>query len=140
MTNHALPNARPARILAGLVAIVVAATLAFVAPLSARAAGLDTLQPRADQAPSLPLTVAISKVTGGENGPYVVKLTNSSANTIKVSAKVLLAIASHAESKARNLPEHSLAAGQAWTIADLVADDRVVVSAAGFAPLEIVVK
>jgi hypothetical protein len=78
-------------------------------------------------------------VTGGENGPYVLKVKNTSADTLKVSAKILLAVAFHADNKAKLVPEHAIAAGDTWSIADLAAADKVILTATGFAPLEIVV-
>jgi len=48
-----------------------------------------------------------------------------------------LSVVNHAMDKARKLPDHSLAAGQTWTISELTADDKVILSAPGYAPLEI---
>ena len=122
-----------------LLALGCAFSLALVPISTMNAADTATLQPLADKAPSLPLTATFEKVTGGEKGPYVLKLTNSSKDSIKVTAKVLLAVAFHADSKARNIPEHAIGPGQVWSISDLVATDKVIISAAGFAPLELTV-
>jgi uncharacterized protein YcgI (DUF1989 family) len=94
----------------------------------------------ADMAPKLPLSASFEKAAGAENAPYVLTLTNDSKDTVKASAKVLLAVAFHAESKARNVPEQVIEPGKTWTIADLAKGDRVVVSAEGFAALELTVE
>jgi len=95
---------------------------------------------KADKAPSLPLSASFEKVAGTETAPYVLTLKNDSANAVKAGAKVLLAVAFHAEAKARNVPEQVIEPGKTCKIADLSAGDRVVVSAEGFAPLELTVK
>jgi hypothetical protein len=112
----------------------------LLVPAPAKAADTATLLPLADKSPALPLTATFSKVADAEKGPYVLKLKNDSKETIKVTAKILLSVVFHAESKAKNLPEHAIEAGQVWTIADLAAEDKVILTAAGFAPLELVVK
>ena len=99
----------------------------------------------ADAAPAtakaaLPLSHSLTKVTGGEKGPFVLTLKNDSKAAVTVTAKVLLAVAYHAESKARNLPAQKIDAGHDWKIADLAAEDKVILTAEGFAPLTIVVK
>ena len=98
------------------------------------------MQPMAAQAPSLPLSATFEKVSGVETAPYVLTLKNDSEKTVKASAKVLLAIAFHAESKARAVPAQDIEPGKTWKIADLSAGDRVVVSGEGFATLELTVK
>lgn len=85
---------------------------------------------------ALPLSPTFEKVASTEGTPFVLHLKNDSKDTLKLSGKVLLSVVNHAMDKARVLPEHSLAAGEVWTIAALSADDRVLVSAAGYAPLE----
>jgi hypothetical protein len=92
------------------------------------------------KAPALPLKSSFEKVAGNEKGPFVLKLKNKSKVAVNVTAKVLLAVAFHGEDKARHIPAHSIAAGEVWSIADLAAEDKVVLTAEGFAPLEIVVK
>jgi len=88
---------------------------------------------------ALPLDVKIEKIAGKDKA-YIVKLTNTSKEAIKVTAKVLLAVAFHGEEKARHIPAHNIDAGKEWTIDDLAFDDHVIVTAAGHAPLEIKVK
>jgi hypothetical protein len=125
-----------------LLSISCAALLAFAAR-GLNAADLPTVQPLADGAPAaaaaLPLDVKIEKVADKEKA-FVVKLTNHSKDSLKVTAKVLLAVAFHGEERARRIPAHSIDAGKEWSIEDLAFDDHVVVSAEGFAPLEIKVK
>jgi hypothetical protein len=133
-------SSRPALRRTNLLALGCALGLAFVPVAALRAADTLTPQNLADSAPalpSLPLTSSIEKTTGGENGPYVLKLKNTSTAAVKVTAKILLSVAFHAENKAKNLPEHTVEAGQVWSIADLAAADKVVLAAKGYAPLEI---
>jgi hypothetical protein len=94
----------------------------------------------ADTAPALPLTHSFTKVEGGEKGPYVLQLKNESASDITVSGKILLAVAFHAESRSRSIPSHKIEAGKSWSIADLAFDDKITLTADGFAPLELSVK
>ncbi len=122
-----------------LIALGCVFGLALVQVPAMKAAGTATLQPLADKAPSLPLTATFEKVTGTESGPYVLTLKNDSKDALKVSAKVLLSVAFHAEAKARNVPEHAIDAGQTWSIPNLAAQDRITVTAKGFAPLELTV-
>jgi hypothetical protein len=121
-----------------------AALLAFGLVIAAvptlKASDLATLQPMADAKVPLPLTSVIEKVTGAEKGPYVLKLKNESKAEVKVTAKILLAVFEHGEDKAKHLPAHTIEAGKTWKIADLAAEDKVIVTADGFAPLEIVIK
>lgn len=137
-----IPNASSHRLALGrtaLLALGCAFSLALVQIPARGAADTATLQPLADKAPSLPVTSAFEKVAGAEHGPYVLKLTNTSKDALKVSVKVLLSVAFHAEAKARNLPEQAIDAGKTWTVADLSAQDKVIVTAKGFAPLELAV-
>lgn len=91
----------------------------------------------ADKAATLPLTATFEKVTGSEGAPFVLKLKNNSKETLKVSGKVLLAVVHHAMDKARVLPEQAVEAGHVMTIKDLSAEDKIVLTAPGFAPLEL---
>lgn len=112
-------------------ACVFSLTLASVPALNAET---TTLQPLADKA--LPLAGTFEKVAGTEGAPFALKLKNDSKETVKVSARVLLAVVHHAMDKARNLPEQAIEAGAVWTIKDLSADDRIILSAPGYAALE----
>ena len=119
-----------------------AALLALTAAPALQAAGLTTLQSLADAAPAataLPLDVKIEKVADKEKA-FVVKLTNHSKDSLKVTAKVLLAVAFHGEEKARRIPAHTIEAGKEWSIDDLAFDDHVILSADGFDTLKITVK
>jgi hypothetical protein len=93
----------------------------------------------ADAAPSLPLTATFEKSMDQEGGLYVLNLKNVSSDTLKVTTKVLLSVAFHADSKARNIPEHAIDPGQVWTIPNLAAADKVIITAKDFAPLELTV-
>jgi len=124
-----------------LFAVGCALSLAlFGVPALSAADSAVTLKPVADKAPELPLTHFFKKVEGGEKGPYVLTLKNTSKADVTVTAKILLAVAFHAESKAKTLPAHKIEAGHDWSIPDLAFDDHVVLTAEGFAPLEIKVK
>jgi hypothetical protein len=123
-----------------LLALGCAFCAAFVSVPALKAADAVTLQSLADAAPALPLSHSFTKVEGGEKGPYVLKLKNESSTDVTVTVKILLAVVFHAETKARNLPAHKIEAGKDWSIADLAAEDKVTVTAEGYAPLEIVVK
>jgi hypothetical protein len=106
-------------------------------PSAVRAADAATLQPLADKAPSLPVTTTFEKAKDGTVPPYVLHLRNISKAPLKVSAKVLLSVVHHNADKARNIPTHVIAPGQVWTIAELAALDKVILTAEGFAPLEV---
>lgn len=98
-----------------------------------------SLRPLDDKAASLPLTSDFSKGTDANMGPYILSLTNTSKNAIKVSAKIHLSVSFHANTKDRNISDHVIDSGQVWTIDDLAAADTVTVTADGFAPLELTV-
>jgi hypothetical protein len=115
-----------------------ALTLSIVPVPATRAANTTTLNALDDKAPSLPLTASFAK-SDGEDGPYVLSLKNTSDSSVKVSVKILLSVYFHADSKARNVPEHAIDAGQVWTIPGLAANDKLTVSGTGFAPMELIV-
>ena len=120
-----------------LLVLACVAGLPFVA-VSVHAAGDAASQPRADQPlPALPLSHTFEKSPDGGATPFVVNVKNDSKATLKLSGHVLLSVVNHASDKARKLPDHSLEAGKTWTITELTADDKVILSAAGYAPLEI---
>jgi hypothetical protein len=134
-TTHACPDAFRIALLA------LACALALVAlPSSAlRAADAPASPPAADKAPNLPLVPTFDKVASGESGPYVLNLKNVSKDTVTASAQVIASVTFHATAKTRTLPEHAIDPGQVWTITELAATDKVIVSAKGFAPLEVTV-
>jgi hypothetical protein len=123
---------------AALAAIAFASALALVQGPAARAAGSSTLTSLDDKAASLPVSTSFAKADG-EDGPYVLSVKNTSGSSISVSAKILLSVYFHADSKAKNIPAHAIDAGQTWTIPGLAASDKVTLSADGFAPLELTV-
>jgi hypothetical protein len=116
-----------------------ALALAISSGPTLRASGAPALQALDDKAPALPLTATFTKVEGAESGPYVLKLENTSKDALKVTAQVLTSLPSHAEHRTRDIPEHVIEAGQAWSIPDLAATDKVTVRSPGFAPLELTV-
>ena len=85
----------------------------------------------------LPVTATFEKVASTEGTPFVLHLKNDSKDTLKLSGKVLLSVVNHAMDKARAVPEQSVEAGKVMTVSGLSGDDKVIVSAAGFAPLEV---
>jgi len=132
-------SGRPA--LRRIALLALGCSLALVAtPFSAlRAADAQASQAAADKAPSLPLVPTFEKVASGENGPYVLNLKNVSKDAVTVSAQVIASVTFHATAKTRNLPDHAIESGQAWTITELAATDKVIISGKGFAPLELTV-
>jgi hypothetical protein len=129
---------RRASILSALAVLGCAFAFAFAQAPAARGADNGALKPLDDKAPSLPLTPTFEKADA-DTGPYVLNLKNTSDGTIKVTAKVLLSVYFHADSKSRNLPEHAIDPGQVWTIPGLASNDKVTVSGSGYAPLELTV-
>jgi hypothetical protein len=124
---------------AALFALGCAFTLSFVPVSALKAADAAPTPPSTEKGPKLPLTATFEKVTGGENGPYVLKLKNVSKDPVTVSTKILLSVVFHADNKARHLPEHVIKAAEVWSIPDLASADKVILTAKGFAPLEIIV-
>jgi hypothetical protein len=119
-------------------AALAALGLALLPTAAVRAASAPAVNALDDKAPALPLTASFAKVDG-EDGPYVLSLKNTSDSAVKVSAKILLSVYFHADSKAKNIPVHTIEAGQVWTIPGLAANDKVTISGDGFAPLELTV-
>jgi len=88
------------------------------------------------KAPALPLTATFEKSAPGENGgPYCVVLTNTSAHAVKVTAMVHYSVVSHPSAKSKTLPAQEIAPGKTLKIDDLAAEDKVMLSAEGFAQL-----
>ena len=136
LTNKSSPRLPRRNVL-----LVLGCTLSLVLlPLQALQAAPATPATATVTAPALPLSHTLVKVTGGEKGPFVLTLKNDSKAAVTVHAKILLAVAYHAESKAKLLPAQKIDAGHDWKIADLAAEDKVILTAEGFAPLTIVVK
>jgi hypothetical protein len=140
--NPIMNNSNPVRSLNRsrmVLALACAIGLTLASVPAMIAADTSAKQPLADKAPALPLTATFEKVASTEGTPFVLKLKNDSKDTLKLSGKVLLSVVHHAMDKARVLPDQVLEGGQVWTIKDLSAQDKVLVTAAGFAPLEVVV-
>jgi hypothetical protein len=135
MKNNKAPIGRSA---VSIIAIGFAIGVAVALAPSARAADSATLRPLADTLPSLSLAPTFDKADG-DTGPYVLSLKNTSSDPIKAIASVLLAVASHADKKTRDVSEHVTAPGEVWTIPGLAAGDKITVTADGFAPLELTV-
>jgi hypothetical protein len=131
-SSHALSSVLRTALLA------VGCTLgaALLQPAVGKAADLHQLD---DKAPSLPLSATFDKVSGTEGGPYVLKLKNTSSDSLSVSGKVVLAVPFHGNTKERPIAAHLVEAGQTWSISDLSAGDKVTLTAMGFAPLELAV-
>lgn len=119
-------------------ALLASSCLAAAAFLGSSAFAADSAsQPRADKAaPALPLSHSFEKASEGAT-PFVLTVKNDSKATLQLSGHVLLSVVNHAMDKARKLPDHSLEAGKTWTITELTADDKVILNAAGYAPLEV---
>jgi len=111
--------------------------LAFAPAL--HAASDDATAKASDKAQALPLTATFAKDKNAEGPPYTLTLKNVSAHAVKVKAKILLAVAFHADNRAKNLPEHAIDAGKDWSIPGLAAQDKVILTAEGYAPLELLV-
>jgi hypothetical protein len=139
MSISTTSSLRPAACRTALFAFGCALSLVLVQTAALKAADPAAPQAPAVKAPSLPVTATFDKVANAEAGPYVLNLKNNSQDALKVSAKVLLAVAFHMESKARMVPAHVIDPGQTWSIPDLAAADRITLTAEGYAPLELTV-
>ena len=134
--NPTIPPSRLPRFAAlfalGSVFFLTAAQLPAAAPERA------DLRPLADEAPSLPVTTTFEKAEG-DAGPYVLKVMSVSKETLVVSAKITLSVASHGDMKEKNLPAHTIEPGQTWSVPGLAATDKVTLTAKGFASVELTV-
>ena len=123
--------------------LLIALTLAALAAATispAVAANAPATKASAEQTRKLPVTATFERVATEDGPPYVLKLTNNSAGDLKVSATVMLSVVSHNRDKAREVPAQVIAPGKSVTIRELAAQDKVVVRADGYAPLELEVK
>jgi len=133
------PSSAPARICrTGLIALGCTLGLAIAGAPAARAADAAAPSRLADKAPSLPVSYTFEKVTEGESGPYELHLKNTSSEALAVDAQVTSSVTFHANAKTRSL-SGNIEPGQVWTVTELAASDKVVVSAKGYAPLELTV-
>ena len=132
------PSSALARIVgAGLASLGLAMGLAIALAPAATAADSAAPSRLADKAPNLPVTYTFEKVEG-ETGPYVLHLKNTSDAALTVDAQVTSSVTFHANSKTRSVTGH-IEPGQVFTVTELAASDKVVVSSSGFAPLELTV-
>jgi|GEM_PF-5387743 len=109
---------------------------------------LGTLTARADTAAapaaaassqaSGPIVASFDKASDADKGPYILTLRNNGDHTIKVTAEIQHSAAAHNDAKDKT-KKHSIKAGQAWTISNLAAGDKVNVSADGISPLALTV-
>jgi hypothetical protein len=120
-----------------LFASVLVLSVALFSPSAVIGSNSTSPQPLADKAPALPLTATFEKVESADGMPFVLKVKNDSKESLTLGGKVLLSVVHHAMDKARNLPEEPLPAGQVRTIQNLSPDDKVILSAPGFSPMEI---
>ena len=88
---------------------------------------------------ALPVSTSFEKNAHAEGAPIILKVTNTSKETLHVSGKVLLSVVHHAMDKARVLPDHTLKAGEVLTVAELTPEDKVLLSAHGYETLTVVV-
>lgn len=97
--------------------------------------------PAAPAAPALPVTATFVKVPGVDGPPFALTLVNTSTADLTVSGKILLSVVHHQMDKAKPIAATVLKPGAMFTIAKgLAALDKVILTADGFAPLELVVK
>lgn len=113
-----------------IVAFLLGSVFAVTMTLSLATAG--------EKAPELPLTASFGAGTPGENsGPYAVTLTSTSDEALTVTATITFSVQSHNRPQTKVLPPHEIAPGGTWTIDDLAAEDRIVLAADGYAPMEL---
>ncbi|HEX2853054.1 MAG TPA: hypothetical protein VHO24_07445 [Opitutaceae bacterium] len=139
--NTPLPAS--SRLIARAVAVAVLGSvlsLAVSRAAPAPATEQPALQPVADKIARLPVTFTAKKETEGENkGLFTVTLKNASESALKITATVHESVISHNRPKVRELPPVTLEPGKTSKIEALAAHDKVVLVAAGFGPMEIVV-
>lgn len=115
------------------------AALAFATVSTVSAASHDSLQPLADtHAKALPVTTSFEKAPAGQHGgTHALKVKNTGEAPLAITATVRWSIISHGSEKTTELPAHTVAAGEVWTIDDLSAEDKVSLAASGFETLEV---
>jgi len=135
------PNVSPARpALRRIAALLLGAIALAIAPLCSNATDALPLQALADnKAPALPVTTSFAKgdKAGPNGGVFVLTVKNTSAQSLKISATIVVSVASHNRPHTREVPAQVIEPGQTVTIDDLVALDKVTLNAEGFAPLEL---
>ena len=85
-----------------------------------------------------PIVASFDKSTDADKGPYILTLKNNGDHTIKVTVEIQASAASHNDAKNKT-KKHSIKAGQAWTVSNLAAGDKVNVTADGVSPLALTV-
>jgi hypothetical protein len=122
----------------GLALIIAAGALALaVIPAQIRA---DNETATLAEKAVLPLKVSFANDTSGKNeAPMIVHLKNESSQALVVKGHIDLSVVVHNRPKSREVPQQTIEAGATLTIDDLAADDKITLSAEGFAPLVVVV-
>lgn len=116
----------------------------FALTLAASALAIAVMIPAtalavAEQA-ALPLKASFVKDTSGKNeAPMVLNLKNESAEAVTVTTHIDLSVVVHNRPKTRDLPAQTVAAGAVLTIDNLAPEDKVTLSADGYAPLVVTV-
>lgn len=131
-------NSSLIRLARGLTALFALGCALSLGSQTAKATDELSLQALSDQDAKLPVAVSFAKEAKGE-GLYAMTVKNDGKAALKLNVKVLLSVVHHAMDKARVEPEHELAPGASWTVDGLAAQDRVILSAEGFAALELTV-
>ncbi len=122
----------------GLVLTIAATALALATiPATAQA---DKPSPTLAETAVMPLKASFEKDTSGKNeAPMVLHLKNESSKAITVSAEIELSVVVHNRPKSRSVAAQTVAAGAVLTIDNLAPDDKLTLSAEGYAPLVVVV-
>lgn len=90
------------------------------------------------KASELPLEASFGAGVPGDNsGPYAVTLTNTSDTTLAVAATITFSVQSHNRPQTMDLPAQEIAPGDTLVIDDLAAADQIVLTADGYAPMEL---
>jgi len=115
-------------------AFVLGSVLIVVAVPAVKA---ETVAPRAEKK-ALPVATAFEKDVG-DNGPMVLKITNTSSSAIAVRVVVIESVLSHAKPRNRK-HDHLIEAGKSAAVTGLAAADKVTITAEGYESVELVVK
>ncbi|HEY4299909.1 MAG TPA: hypothetical protein VGM73_03475 [Candidatus Didemnitutus sp.] len=134
-----IPEIRSSYSRAGRVALALAGGVAALTFAAVSVSAVDAPAMLRLATGPAPIKTAFEKTTSTESAPYVLTVTNTSDETIKVAAKILLSVAFHADNKARHVAEQPVPAGKSITIPNLAAGDKITVSVTGYDPLELTV-
>ena len=91
----------------------------------------------ADKTP-VPVTVSFEKVAG-DDGPYVMTVTNTLSEALTVQISVHQSVKSHNRPMNVNHPEETIAAGGTTTVKQLAAHDKVKIASKGHSEVEVMV-